>query len=145
MPGDVRGPSFPGGKCANLLWVMMPERSSPPMIARFAEASAAASVIMKTGRNSPAPAMNGAAQPPADASPTNGAAHPPVAPGSNDAPVTPASGLVAGQINAPIPETDEARAVLRRLLQRQAELSEQDGEEAEAAYRAVGERIAALS
>jgi hypothetical protein len=118
----------------------MPEKSARPLVAKF-EAAAAAQ-IMRGGRV--ADAVNGAAH-----HGTNGAAGRldalPGVPGSNDAAVTPASGLVAGQINAPIPDSDEGRAVLRKLLQRQAELAEQDGEEAEEAYRAVGQQIAALS
>jgi hypothetical protein len=74
MPGDSRGPSYPGGQCEKLEWIMMPERTKP-MTEKFAEAAAAASVIMKTGRNVPAPA-----------SVTNGtAAHPPVTASPGDA------------------------------------------------------------
>jgi hypothetical protein len=136
MPGNPKGPSYPGGRPERLEWIALPEKSSEPMIAKFEAASRAAIAIMKTGRNHAPTEINGAVasrQPaPADA-------------GSNDAPGAPASGLVAGQINAPIPDSDEGRAVLRKLLQRQAELAEQDGEEAEAAYRAVGQQIAAMS
>jgi hypothetical protein len=67
MPGDPRGPSYPGGVAEDIMWAMMPERIKP-IVEKFAEASAAASVIMKTGRNSPAPAS-------APAPVTNGAAH----------------------------------------------------------------------
>jgi hypothetical protein len=65
----------------------MPERSSPPMITRFAEASAAASVIMKTGRNAPAAATSGAVHPamsshatPPTEQPATNATNPPQAP-----------------------------------------------------------------
>jgi hypothetical protein len=51
MAGDWRGPSYPGGKCENLSWIAMPERSSRPLVEKFAEATAAALVIMRTGKN----------------------------------------------------------------------------------------------
>jgi hypothetical protein len=60
MPGDPRGPSYPGGVAEDIMWAMMPERIKP-IVEKFAAASAAASVIMKTGRNGPAPVTNGAA------------------------------------------------------------------------------------
>jgi hypothetical protein len=59
MPGDSRGPSYPGGQCERLEWIMMPEKTRP-MTEKYTEARAAASVIMKTGRNGPAPETNGA-------------------------------------------------------------------------------------
>jgi hypothetical protein len=72
MPGDPRGPSYPGGVAEDIMWAMMPERIKP-IVEKFAAASASASVIMKTGRNSPASEMNGAAH-----SPASGDASPPV-------------------------------------------------------------------
>jgi hypothetical protein len=144
MPSDGRGPGFPGGRPERLEWIAMPERSSRPLVEKFKEAATAAAQIMSGGRVADAVPVNGAAH-----HGMNGAAGrldaSPGVPGSNDVPVTPASGLVAGQINAPIPDSDEGRAVLRRLLQRQAELAEQDGEEAEEAYRAVGKQISQLN
>jgi hypothetical protein len=132
-PGDPRGPSFPGGKRGNLSWVMMPERSSPPMIARFAEASAAASVIMKTGRNAPAPAtigavhpaMNGHATPPAE-QPTPSSPNPPQAAPQKMGPEMLAllekqNALVSGPMG---PAEDEQYESISKRIRELAELGE---------------------
>jgi hypothetical protein len=49
MPPDPRGPSYPGAKCEELQWIMMPEKTKP-MVEKFAEASAAAKQIMRGER-----------------------------------------------------------------------------------------------
>jgi hypothetical protein len=127
--GDPRGPSYPGGKCENLSWIAMPERSSRPLVARFAEASAAASVILRTGRNGPAPETNGAAHPPGDDSPGD-AGRSSIAPPPR----------VAPQKGVPNPE-------LTQLLNRQLQLADLPVMDAaaEAEYAAIGKQIAALS
>lgn len=99
MPGDSRGPSYPGGQCERLEWIMMPEKTRP-MTEKYTEARAAASVIMKTGRNGPAPAPS-----------TNGAAHPSVtaSPGA-----TGQSSIVQTPQVAPQKVTPEMLALLER-------------------------------
>jgi hypothetical protein len=71
QPNPHPAPTWPGAKCARLEDIMLPERTTP-LVERFAQAGATASVIMRTGRNGPAPApeTNGAAAyPPVTASP----------------------------------------------------------------------------
>jgi hypothetical protein len=68
----------------------------------------------------------------------------PVCPAATMRPSLPRLALLPGRLTLQF-RTAMKGAVLRQLLQRQAELAEQDGEEAEEAYRAVGRQIAALS
>jgi hypothetical protein len=141
MPSDPRGPSYPGGKCEDLLWIMMPEKTRP-MVAKFAEASAAASVIMRTGRNGPAPAMNGAAHPPANASPAEDAsANIGDVPQGDRAPAFPAP----PPMPAPAIERTPAQVELAKLLSRQHTLAMSDDPKDEIEYLENGKKIAALS
>jgi hypothetical protein len=99
MPGDSRGPSYPGGQCERLEWIMMPEKTRP-MTEKYTEARAAASVIMRTGRNGPAPAPE-----------TNGAVHPAMngnSPTEQLAPSSPSPSQAASKL------TPEMLALLER-------------------------------
>jgi hypothetical protein len=106
MPPDPRGPSYPGAQCEQLEFIMLPERTKP-MTEKFAEATAAATAIMRGGRTT-------AAVPELDA-----------------------NGL-------PKVERTPKQIELSRLLQRQLELAELDGEEADREYGEIGRQIAEL-
>jgi hypothetical protein len=102
---------------------MMPERTKP-MTEKFAEAAAAASVIMKTGRNGPAPAP---------APETNGAVHPTMNGNSPTEQPAPSPSQVAPQ---------KASPEMIRLLSRQNELvSKNMGPDEDAEYESISKRI----
>jgi hypothetical protein len=122
MPGDPRGPSYPGGQCEQLEWIMMPERIRP-MVEKFAQASAAGSVIMKTGRNGPAPATNGAVHPEMNGN----------SPTEQLAPSTPSP-------------SEKASPEMIRLLSRQNELvGKPMGADEDAEYESISKRIRQLA
>jgi hypothetical protein len=137
MPGDPRGPSYPGGRPERLEWIMLPAKSARPLIEKFAEAAAAAVQIMRSGRVADAPPMNGAAHG------TNGAAHPP----ANASPAEDASTIIgdvpqgdrAPAVSAPPPmpapsiERTPAQVELAKLLNRRHVLAMSDDPKSEEA------------
>jgi hypothetical protein len=48
-------PSFPGGVPGDFMWMMVPEKSAAPLVDRLAGATAAAGIILRTGRNDAVP------------------------------------------------------------------------------------------
>jgi hypothetical protein len=131
-------PTYPGAKCADLSYIMLPERSAPPLIERFAQASAAASRILRSGRNDPiaAPAVPPAAQPePAQASAPVAESAPAPAP-------APANGA------PPMRARTDAEREMARLLKRQSELVDRPGGMTEAddsEYELISKEITELS
>jgi hypothetical protein len=123
-------PAFPGGRPGDLLWAMIPEKSSRPLVDRLAEASRAASQIMKVGYNAPDFA------PPLAAEPALGAPDAPAlpAPTANGHAAPASVPAPAGQGNVPVPPIGTAEQLeYSMLLARQMSLV--SGEQTEAAER----------
>jgi hypothetical protein len=131
-------PTYPGARCADLNFIMMPERSARPLVERFAEATAAAKVIMRTGRNDPRP-TNGHAAP----APTTSIEPPPAMQVEQAEDVTSCIPPAQANGNSPPAERTEAQRQLSSLLVEQARLADlEQTAEVEAAYAEIGRQIA---
>jgi hypothetical protein len=139
-------PIFPGAKCGDLNFIALPERSSLPLTEKFAAASAAASRILRSGRNDPIIAPPPAvpiAVPPVQEEPAQASA-----PAPNAAPVARASVDESVPVSLSIPfERSSKQIELSALLVRQNELASMPemNAAAEAEYEANGLRIRELS
>jgi hypothetical protein len=135
-PNPHPAPTWPGAKCSQLEFIMMPERTTS-MVDKFAMASAAAGRILRSGRNDPLPVMNGATAPPVPAEPAQPTEAAPVASADEPAPL---------KIAVPF-ERSSREIEISSLLVRQNELASkiEMTEADEAEYAANGERIRALS
>jgi hypothetical protein len=136
QPNPHTAPSFPGGTPERLEMMMLPAQSARPLTEKFAEASVAAGIIMRTGRNDPAPAAVPIV----------------LEPVSPDALLVPAPVTNGHAETAPVPTPEPAiertpeQIELGRLLARQADLvSGPLTERDEAEYVKNGRRIAELS
>jgi hypothetical protein len=138
MDKDGAGLNFPGGKCPKLEWTGVPDHI-PALTAVLREASQHASRLMRSGKST---ASSDFAAPAAAvvAKPTNGAAAHPV---NSNAPLLPTS-PPASTSPPPADNRTPAQAQLASLLQKQAELANDDTPAGEAAYRAVVAEIASI-
>jgi hypothetical protein len=129
---DGAGLNFPGGKCPKLEWTGVPDHI-PALTAVLREASQHASRLMRSGKNTAG--HDFAAPAAAVAKLTNGAAaHPVILPASPPASTEP----------PPADNRTPAQARLAALLQKQAELANDDTPGGEEAYRAVVAEIASI-
>jgi hypothetical protein len=133
-------PSYPGGHPADFMWAMVPEKSAKPLTERLAEATAAAGVVMRLGRNIPAPIAVPTAVPASPDAPampapaTNGHAEPEAVPPP----------VIDG--NVPVPTIGSPEAIEYSMLcARNAPLVEgEQTPEAETEYRKNLRRIERL-
>jgi len=128
-------PSYPGGMPQDLMWTMVPSRSARPLTERLGEASAAATRIMRTGINTPAPPPVPIVLP-ASLDTSAEAAPDPVA-----APV-PASNGHAEAKDAPPPPNPELSLLLSEL---DALVSKPMGPVEDAKYESLSRRVKQLS
>lgn len=132
MPGNPKGPSYPGGRPERLEWIALPEKSSEPMVAKFESASRAAIAILRTGRNAPAPAP---------ASATNGAVHPAM----NSHATPPTEQPAPSSPNPPQAAPQKMGPEMLALLEKQnALVSGPMGPAEDALYESISKRIREL-